>query len=292
MRAALGELSIARPKTLAEALAEIDPRVTFAPAVPIAGGTDVYVYLNAGTLEVSRFVDLWGVRELRGIKETGGAIRLGATTTMSQIREHPLVARRYPALAAAAAEVGGRQIQNRATIAGNIANASPAGDSLPALLAYDAIVQAKSVRGGRTLPFESFYQGYRKVALAPGELIVAVDLPPPAPRATHFFRKVGTRRAQSISKVVFAGLLRLDRAGLVEQVRLAYGSVAPVPLRARAAEEALLDEKLTAPTVARALAALDRDLSPIDDIRSDREYRRAVAGHLLEQFLRIAAKRK
>jgi len=292
VRAALGELAIARPKTLAEALAEVDPKAHSTPAVPIAGGTDLYVYLNAGTLEAPRFVDLWGLRELRGIRESGEALRLGATTTMSQIREHPLLARRYPALVQAAAEVGGRQIQNRATIAGNIANASPAGDSLPALLAYDAIVQAKSARGGRTLPFESFYQGYRKLALAPGELIVAVDLPPPAARATHFFRKVGTRRAQSISKVVFAGLLRLDRAGLVEQVRLAYGSMAPVPLRARAAEEALLDEKLNAPTVARARAALERDLSPIDDIRSDREYRRQVAGNLLEQFLRLAAKRK
>src|SRR5262249_13456690 len=153
------------------------------------GGTDLFVYLNAGTLAAPRFVDLWNVRDLRGIRESGEAIRLGATTTMSQIREHPLVARRYPALAAAAAEVRGRPIQNRATIAGNIANASPAGDSLPALLAYDAIVQARSVRGGRTLPFESFYQGHRKLALAPGELILAVDLPPPAPRATHFFRK-------------------------------------------------------------------------------------------------------
>jgi len=295
MRSALAPLEIARPKTLAEALAEVDPagkNGASHPVVPIAGGTDLYVYLNAGTLEARSFVDLWGVRELRGIRAMGAAIRLGATTTMSQIREHPVLARRYPALAAAAAEVGGRQIQNRATIAGNIANASPAGDSLPALLAYDAIVQTRSARGGRTLPFESFYRGYRQLALAPGELIVAVDLPAPAARATHFFRKVGTRRAQSISKVVFAGLLRLDRAGLVEQVRLAYGSMAPVPLRARAAEEALLDEKLTAPALARAVAALERDLSPIDDIRSDREYRRVVAGNLLEQFLRIAAKRK
>jgi CO/xanthine dehydrogenase FAD-binding subunit len=289
VRAALAGLEIARPKTLAEALAEF---AQTPPPVPIAGGTDLYVYLNAGTLEPPRFVDLWGVRELRGIRENGGSVRLGATTTMSQIREHPVLAKKYPALVAAAAEVGGRQIQNRATVAGNIANASPAGDSLPALLAYDAIVQAKSVRGGRTLPFESFYQGYRKLALSPGELIVAVDLPPPAPRATHFFRKVGTRRAQSISKVVFAGLLRLDRDGLVEQVRLAYGSMAPVPVRARAAEEVLLDEKITGPIVERAVSALDRDLSPIDDIRSDREYRRKVAGHLLEQFLRLAAKRK
>ncbi|HEV8481568.1 MAG TPA: xanthine dehydrogenase family protein subunit M [Candidatus Eisenbacteria bacterium] len=295
MRSALTPLEIIRPKTLAEALAQVDPagKNGASPlAVPLAGGTDLYVYLNAGTLDAQRFVDLWSVRELRGIRTIGEATRLGATTTMSQIREHPVLARRYPALAAAAAEVGGRQIQNRATIAGNIANASPAGDSLPALLAYDAIVQTRSARGGRTLPFESFYRGYRQLALAPGELIVAVDLPPPAARATHFFRKVGTRRAQSISKVVFAGLLRLDRDGLVEQVRLAYGSMAPVPLRARAAEEALLDEKLTAPAVARALAALERDLSPIDDIRSDREYRRIVAGNLLEQFLRIAAKRK
>jgi CO/xanthine dehydrogenase FAD-binding subunit len=289
VRAALADLEIARPKTLAEALAEVDGPT---PAVPIAGGTDLYVYLNAGALEARRFVDLWGVRELRGIRDSGKNFRLCALTTMSQIRENAPLARRYPALAAAAAEVGGRQIQNRATLAGNIANASPAGDSLPALLAYDAIVQARSVRGGRTIPFERLYLGYHKLALAPGELIVAVELPPPAPRAVHFFRKVGTRRAQSISKVVCAGLLRLDREGRVEHVRLAYGSMAPVPLRARAAEEALLDEKLTSATLSRARAALAHDLSPIDDIRSDREYRSAVAGNMLEQFLRLAHKRK
>jgi CO/xanthine dehydrogenase FAD-binding subunit len=286
VRAALGELDIARPKTLAEALGEIDPRAASAPAVPLAGGTDLYVYLNAGTLDAPRFVDLWGVRELRGIKESGESLRLGATTTMSQIREHPVLARRYPALAAAAAEVGGRQIQNRATIAGNIANASPAGDSLPALLAYDAIVQAKSVRGGRTLPFESFYQGYRQLALVPGELIVAVDLPPPAPRATHFFRKVGTRRAQSISKVVFCGLAAKAKGGALDHVRLAWGSVAPVPLRAARAEGALAGRKPDAAAAAAARKALALDIAPIDDIRSDREYRMAVAGNVLEQFLR------
>ena len=286
MRAPLSECALERPRTLAEALAAVKGE---APAMPLAGGTDLYVYLNAGQLAARRFVDLWGVRELRGLKIVGKAARLGALTTMSQIREHAVLARRYPALAAAAAEVGGRQIQNRATVAGNIANGSPAGDSLPPLLAYDAIVHARSARSSRVIPFERFYVGYRRHALAPDELIVSIELPaPPSSRAVHFFRKVGTRRAQSISKVVFAGVLRRDRQGVVEHVRLAYGSMAPVPLRARAAEEALLDEKLTSSTVARARAALAHDLSPIDDIRSDRAYRVAVAGNLLEQFLRIA----
>jgi CO/xanthine dehydrogenase FAD-binding subunit len=290
MRTPLTECALERPRTLAQALVAVRPPAEGeAPATPIAGGTDLYVYLNAGQLAARRFVDLWGVRELRGIRAVGKGARLGALTTMSQIREHDVLARRYPALAAAAAEVGGRQIQNRATVAGNIANGSPAGDSLPPLLAYDAIVHVRSAQRSRVIPFERFYVGYRRHALAPDELIVTVELPaPPSSRAVHFFRKVGTRRAQSISKVVFAGVLRRDRQGVVEHVRLAFGSVAPVPLRARAAEEALLDEKLTAATVARARAALAQDLSPIDDIRSDRAYRVVVAGNLLEQFLRVA----
>ncbi len=199
--------------------------------------------------------------------------------------------RRYPALAAAAAEIGAWQIQNRGTLGGNIANASPAGDSLPVLLALEAVVHARSVRGTREVPFTALFRGYRDLALEPDELIVGVSLPPAPARAKQFFRKVGTRRAQSISKVVLAGLLRLGRDGRVDLARVALGSVAPVTLRARGAERVLLGVRPSATAAAAARAALLEDIAPIDDIRSDREYRRRVSGNVLEQFLRVVEPR-
>lgn len=293
MRAALSQLEVRRPRDLAQALREMasgdgSSRVPDTPPTPIAGGTDLFVYLNAGASSARAFVDLWGLRELRGIRARGREVALGALTTFSEIREHPGARRRYPSLVAAAAEVGGRQIQNRATLAGNIANASPAGDSLPPLLALDAAIHAQSVRGERVIPFEEFYRGYRVTALEPDELITSIHLPPTPPRTFQFFRKVGTRRAQSISKVVFGGALQVESKGRIGHVRLAYGSVAPVPLRARRAEAALLGARPSRAAAEAARAALVEDIAPIDDIRSDRLYRLAVAANVLQQFLRAA----
>lgn len=288
MRAALSTLQIARPRDLAHALRLMDVAAGAERPTPVAGSTDLLVYLNAGAHAGVRFVDLRGLRELGGIGAGAAGVRFGALATFSEIREHPLVRRRLPALVAAASEVGGRQIQNRATVGGNIANASPAGDSLPALLALDATVRVRSARGGRSLPFAALYRGYRDLALDRDELITAVEVPFPPPRSRQFFRKVGTRRAQSISKVVMAGVLRLGRDRKVDHIRLAWGSVAPVTLRSGRAEAALLGAASSPATAARARAALMDDIAPIDDIRSDREYRLAVAGNLLDQFLRAA----
>lgn len=289
MRAALSSVAVQRPRSLRHAL-----EILAAPgerAVPLAGGTDLFVALNAGTHEGRRFLDLWGLKDLNGIHVGRGGITFGALATFTEIREHPSVRRRFPSLVAAAAEVGARPIQNRATIAGNVANASPAGDSLPVLLAHDALVHVGSVRGERTLPFETLYRGYRSLAVDPDELITAISLPSPPAGAATFFRKVGTRRAQSISKVVFAGVLAFGRDRRVRHVRLAWGSVAPVTLRARAAEAGLLGQRPSAPALEAARRALDADLSPIDDIRSDRAYRLEVAGNLLQQFLGSADRR-
>jgi CO/xanthine dehydrogenase FAD-binding subunit len=290
MRAPLSTLEVVRPRSLEHALALLHESQDGERLVPLAGGTDLYVSLNAGVVPGKRFLDLSGLRELRGVRKRDGGLALGALTTFSEIREHPGVRRRYPALAAAAAEIGAWQIQNRATLGGNIANASPAGDSLPVLLAFEAVVRARSVRGPRDLPFTGLFRGYRDLALEPDELITAVSLPPPG-RALHFFRKVGTRRAQSISKVVFCGLLGLGRDGRVDLVRIALGSVAPVTLRARRAEQVLLGVRPSAAAAAAARAALLEDIAPIDDIRSDRDYRLLVSGNVLEQFLRTAAPR-
>ena len=286
MRTAITRLTVLRPRDLEEALAMLHDSLEGERAVPLAGGTDLFVYLNAGTPSGQRFLDLSRVAALRGIRAGGGGLRIGGGATFTEIREHPLVRRSFPMLAAAAAEVGALQIQNRATIAGNVANASPAGDSLPVLLAHDAVVTLRSVRGARHVEFESLYRGYRDLALEPDELIVDVHLPSPPRGMATMFRKVGTRRAQSISKVVFAGALQADRDGTVAHVRLAYGSVAPTPVRAYQAERALLGRRPAAETAAAARKALSRDIAPIDDIRSDRDYRMEIAGNLLAQFLR------
>ena len=284
MRAALSTLEVLRPRDLTDALRMLRAAGGERPT-PLAGGTDLLVYLNAGVPSGRRFLDLWGLAELRGIRAGKDGVRLGALATFSEIREHAALRRRFPALVAAAAEVGGRQIQNRATLGGNIANASPAGDSLPALMALDALVHARSVAGERSIAFGALYQGYRALALAPDELITGVAIPFPPARSRQFFRKVGTRRAQSISKVVMGAVARSGRGGRLDHVRLAWGSVAPVTLRAARAEQALLGVPPSPAAAARARTALMADIAPIDDIRSDREYRLTVAGRLLAQFL-------
>ena len=287
MRTAISTLEVVRPKRLDDALGAL-ARAGERRLTPIAGATDLLVYLNAGTGEYARFLDLLGLRELRGVRVRRDAVTLGALTTFREIRDHEVLRRRFPSLVAAAAEVGAWQIQARATLGGNIANASPAGDSLPVLMAHDAVIHARSAAGARDLPMAQFYRGYRTLELRPDELIVAITLPFAPPRAKTFFRKVGTRRAQSISKVVFSGVLVPARDGTIADARLAWGSVAPVTMRSRGAEAALVGAKPSRSVAARAREALDADIAPIDDIRSDREYRRTIAGNVLEQFLRAS----
>jgi CO/xanthine dehydrogenase FAD-binding subunit len=289
VRAPVSQLEVLRPRDLDEALESLHDSLATERATPLAGGTDLFVYLNAGTHAGRRFLDLSLLRELRGIREGDDGVRIGASVTFTEIREHPLIRRRFPSLAAAAAEIGALQIQNRATLAGNIANASPAGDSLPVLLAHDAVVRVRSVRDTRLIRFENLYRGYRDLETAPDELIVDVVLLAPPPRTFTMFRKVGTRRAQSISKVVFAGAIHLDREGAVDHVRLAFGSMAPTTVRAYEAEQVLLGRRPSAGAADAAREALGRDITPIDDIRSDAGYRMDVAGNVVGQFLRAAA---
>ena len=262
---------------------------------PIAGCTDVYVGLHFGTVKQRRFIDLWNLDELRGIGLDGGRLRIGALTTYSEIIASKLVTRRLPMLVAAAREVGGAQIQNRGTLGGNIANASPAGDTLPVLMAAGAGVILRSTRGQRTVPFESFFTGYRASVRRPDELIVAVDFPRVDGR--QWWRKVGTRRAQAISKVMIAAVRpwpergsRAPRSARSESnggrdVRIAFGSVGPTVVLAPLAS-AILQR---GGAVADAQAALAREIMPIDDVRSTREYRAQVAANLLAEFWRTTA---
>jgi CO/xanthine dehydrogenase FAD-binding subunit len=249
--------------------------------LPVAGCTDLMVSDPLKLARTETVLDLNRIDELRGIREDGEWVEIGATTTFTEIRHAPLVTGRYPALAAAAAAVGGWQIQNRATIGGNVANASPAGDSLPVLLALGAEVVVAASGGRRTVPYDDFHVGYRKTALGPGELIVALRLPPPAGRQS--FRKVGTRQAQAISKVVVAAAGTVE-SGTVAALRLAAGSVAATPIRLRAAERAAVGLPIEAAAEAAGRAAA-AEVTPIDDVRSTAEYRSWVLERVVRRMI-------
>jgi CO/xanthine dehydrogenase FAD-binding subunit len=250
---------------------------------PLAGGTDLMVPFAAGRLEPTRFLSLHRLDELRGIEVADGACTFGALVTYSDLRRDARVGRLLPCLVEAARATGAVAIQNRGTLGGNLVNASPAADTPPSLLAYAAQVELSSVRGSRWVPYETFHTGYRRTLLAPDELLTRIRVPLPAP-GFHFYRKVGTRAAQAISKVCLAVYGRVQD-GRVAEVRIGLGSVAPTPVRAAAAEAAVLGQPPASLPLRAVRAALMGDLQAIDDLRSTAHYRRTVAANLLEQAL-------
>lgn len=267
MKTALSGLELRRAHTLDDALAIMRSE----HRVPIAGATDVYVGLNFGTVRAKRFLDIWPLDELRTISVVDDRLVLGALVTYTAMIASAEVRARLPMLIEAARQVGGPQIQNRGTVGGNIANGSPAGDSLPVLAATDAVVVLRSVDGERRIPFTAFYTGYRATVMRSDELIVAVEIPRVA--GTQWFRKVGTRAAQAISKVVVAAV----RA---PSPRVAVGSVAPTVVRLAATERALAGDA----GIDDAMIALREEVHPIDDLRSTAEYRRRVTENLVRRF--------
>jgi CO/xanthine dehydrogenase FAD-binding subunit len=250
---------------------------------PFAGGTDLMVLLEAGKLPNRKFVSIWKLQELRGIEETQDDITLGALTTYSEIRRHEILTREFPLLCRAAAETGSVATQNRGTLGGNIANASPAADSPPALLVYDADLELVSASGSRWVSYHGFWFGYKQTALRPDELIRRIRLPRNKIHWKQYYRKVGTRRAQAISKVCFAAAAHID-AGRIVDVRIALGSVAPTVLRAAETEKVLRGEKPTPAILRAAQDVLGREITPIDDMRSTARYRRTIAQNLLAEF--------
>jgi xanthine dehydrogenase small subunit len=269
VRTALSRLRLHAPTSLAGALAILREE---GPLLPLAGGTDVYVALNAGTLAASGFLDLGGLRELRGIRRVaGGRLVIGAGATFADIAASAAVRRQVGVLAEAARQVGGVQIQNRATLGGNVANASPAADAVPILLAAEAMLVLVRASGERRVAATEFFTGYRRTQLAADELLYAVEIPPlPGPA---WFRKVGTRAANAISKIVCAGVRG-------QPPRLAFGSVAPTAVRVPRTEAALG----SGASLAEAGRLLLGEIAPIDDLRSTAAYRRRVAAALLKQF--------
>ena len=256
---------------------------------PFAGGTDLMVLFEAGKLSHKRYLSLAKVADLHGIEVTDSAVTLGALTTYTEIQKHPVLRSKFPLLVAAARETGSVATQNRGTLGGNIVNASPAADSPPALLVYDAEVELVSVRGARWLPYHGFHTGYKKMQFAPDELLRRIRLPRRATPWRQYYRKVGTRKAQAISKVCFAGAALVD-GGAIRDIRIALGSVAPIVMRAVKTEDALRSSTVTRHSVAAAREVLAREIAPIDDIRSTARYRMRVAQNLLEEFLAQLAK--
>jgi len=290
VRGDLGALEVARPRRLVEALALLaEPE----RPTPLAGGTDLWVALNDGKQPSRRYLDLSRLDELRDITASSAGLRLGARTTFTELRQSKTVRGRAPVLAAMAATVGAAAIQNRGTLGGSLGNASPASDPAPVLLALDARVELVRRDGRRVarrvVPLADYFTGYRTTAATPDELISAIEIPAAALTGWHYgYRKVGTRRAQAISKVVAAIGVSLDRrSGVCVGARIAWGSVAPTTIRAPHGEGALVGRRLGAQSAVEAAAALvNDDLHPIDDLRSTAFYRSAVASRL---FLELVA---
>jgi CO/xanthine dehydrogenase FAD-binding subunit len=272
MQSAISGRSLLQPTSLPDALKMLRDE---GPLTPLAGCTDLYVALNFGTLTDHRFLNLWGLDGLRTIGMRGDRLSIGALATFTDLVGSALVRKRLPMLVAASREIGGVQIQNRGTIGGNVANGSPAGDTLPVLAAADAVVVLKSARDTRRVPFTAFYTGYRQSVRRGDELIVAFEIAPI--RGRQWFRKVGTRAAQAISKIVVAGVAH----PATRSVRLALGSVAPTVIRASKTEAALA----SGASIDEAQRTLMDEIAPIDDIRSTADYRRRVAANLLARFV-------
>lgn len=270
-----------RPRTLEEAVGYLgdDPGL-----VPTAGCTDLMVRGIEALHRMDRVIDLLGIAELRGIREVDGGLEIGATTSFSEIRRSSAVRAAFPSLAQAASQIGGWQIQNRATLGGNLANASPAGDSLPVLLVLEATIVLASAAGLREVPYTELHTGYRKTALQPGEIVARVRLPYLSQGSVQSFRKVGTREAQSISKVVVALAGRVE-GGRIADLRLAAGSVAATPVRLRGAEQAVRGMAPEAEAAAVAGRAAAQEVTPIDDVRSTAEYRKFALERVVRRMV-------
>jgi CO/xanthine dehydrogenase FAD-binding subunit len=252
---------------------------------PIAGGTELMVALGAGRLQPQKLISLWNLEELRFIEVTPDALIIGAGTTFTDIRKHPLIANEFSILSQAASWTGSIANQNRGTLGGNIVNASPAADSPPVLLAYDADVTLISTRGSRTLPYRDFHLAYKETDLESDELVHSITISRNLKGYKTYIRKVGTRNAQAISKVAIAALA-LMKNDYIEDIRLGAASLREYPARLSATEQSLIGKAITPATIAAARATILTEARPIDDIRSTAKYRATVAANLLEEFLR------
>ncbi len=253
--------------------------------IPIAGGTELMVALGAGRLTPKSLISIQHLRELRFITVDETHIHIGSGTTFTDIRRNPDIARDLPLLIQSASWTGSIANQNRGTLGGNICNASPAADTPPALLAYNATVTLVSINGPRTLPYTDFHLGYKRTVLRSDELLHTITIPRAFTGYRQYIRKVGTRNAQAISKIALAALAQLDD-NTITDIRLGAASLTDRPTRCTATERALIHQPINEATIKAARGALASETHTIDDIRSTARYRATVAGNLLEEFLR------
>lgn len=279
----LEETELLMPATLAEALRLMADEKT--SGVPLAGGTDLMVQWEAGARPApARAISIKGLRELGGITDRGDLLDVGAGVTHAELRQSLLIQTFVPSLAAAAATVGGAQIQALGTLGGSVGNASPAGDLAPSLLVADASVIVASLHGERQIPIAGFLLGYRKIDLKPDELIVRFLVPKMRPGMREDWRKLGPRAAQAISKVMGSYRGRLDQ-GAVASFAVALGSVGPTAVRLRELEKWITGRRLDEATRAEAEQRAAAEVKPIADIRSTAEYRKWVSGRMVRGFL-------
>ncbi|MGH9462810.1 MAG: FAD binding domain-containing protein [Vicinamibacteria bacterium] len=283
MRGSPGSMEVLRPSAAQEAVLLFGR----APeAIPLAGGTDFMVSWNAGLLNGKTVLDLSAIREWSRIRTSRKGLWMGSLASHWQIQNHPVVKKHFPLLANACATIGGIQIQLRGTLGGNLANASPAGDTFPPLAVYEPVVHTVSPGGARTMPISELFTGVKRTSLKRSELIESIEVPflPTRPRR-HMFWKVGTRAASAISKTVAAGLLWINREGTIRELRFALGSMAPTVRRLHQVEAFVTGKKPTAKVLDEACALLEKDVAPIDDVRSTADYRLEVSKNLLRSFL-------
>lgn len=281
------EIELHRPANLAEALTLL---AQYGPdGKLLAGGTNIVVELRDGRHNCKSLVDLSHLKELRGISQQDGHIVIGGGTTITELIDHPLIVSHAGILRDAARLFASPLVRNRATVAGNLVDASPAADTAPPLLALNAEVQLMSQAATRWVKLEDFITGVRKTLLQPGELMVAIRWPVPSARSAGAYTKVGLRKADAISVLSAAVMVELDDAGLCKQTSIALGAVAPKPFRARAAEALLIGKVLDPVLIAEAARLAAESTRPIDDIRGTAAYRKRVVAVTVRRLLTKAA---
>lgn len=252
---------------------------------PFAGGTDIMVLLENGQLDHSYFLNIDKCEELKSIEISDSEVQIGSLVTFNMIKRHPLLQAEFPNLCEAARQVGSTAIQNRATLGGNIANASPAADSSPALITYRSQIELASTNGIRSIDYKDFHLDYKKCDLQPNEIIQSIRIPRTNYLYEHSFQKVGARNAQAISKIVFSGLVRMD-GEFISDLSIAFGSAGPTVIHCQKTQTYLIGKKVKDEIIADARQLLSTEISPKTDLRSTKDYRLLIAQNILEKFLK------
>jgi carbon-monoxide dehydrogenase medium subunit len=274
------------PKTLAEAVELMN---TLDNAKPVIGGTDLVPLLREAACRPSHLVDLNNVAELNYVREEDGFICIGATTTHSQVAASELM-RKAPAVVDAVSRIGSPQIRNRGSVAGNLCNASPAADSAPPLLVYDAEVEIVSGDETAIIPLPELFAGPKINSLEPNELVTEIRFPVPPESSSSSFKRMARRKAFTLSMVSAAAYVEME-GGVCTEARVAFGSVAETPIRAPGVEELLAGRELDSQTISDAEEAAKQGVAPITDVRGTTEYRKAMCGVLLRRALNTAVGR-